>query len=171
MTDTTRPCTLAWVGLGANLGDPHASLDSALAALARLPDSRLEACSSRYRSAPWQAGGPDFINQVARLRTRLSPGALLDALLSIEAAQGRERPYPNAPRTLDLDLLLHGDTRSDSARLTLPHPRMHQRAFVLAPMLELDPAVHLPGLGPARDWLTACGEQRCERLDTKASLP
>ena len=161
----------AYVALGANLGDARATVNAAIEALDHLPQTRLLRASSLYRTAPWEASGPDFINAVAAIETALGAHELLRALQALELQAGRERPYRNAPRTLDLDLLLHGDTRSDSARLTLPHPRMHQRAFVLAPMLELDPAVHLPGLGPARDWLTACGEQRCERLDTKASLP
>jgi 2-amino-4-hydroxy-6-hydroxymethyldihydropteridine diphosphokinase len=159
----------AWIGLGANLGDAQASLDSALAAIAALPHTLIERASSRYRSAPLQASGPDFLNAVVRVRTRLAPLALLDALLAIEAAHGRERSHRNAPRTLDLDLLMHGDTRIDSARLTLPHPRLHERAFVLAPLVELDPALSVPGKGNVADLLDACGDQRCVRLPDRGS--
>ena len=116
----------AWVGLGANLGDPGAALDAALVALAALPATRLLRRSSRWRSAPVDAAGPDFVNAVAEIDTALEPLALLDALHAIEAAHGRERPYRNAPRTLDLDLIQYGDPRTDrdivcdTPRLTLP---------------------------------------------------
>ncbi len=154
----------AWIGLGANLGDTQATLASALHALAMLPGSRLIRVSSHYRSAPVLAQGPDFRNAVALVRTTLAPLALLDHLQSIEAAHGRERPYPNAPRRLDLDLLLHGDSRMASSRLTLPHPRAHLRAFVLAPLCELAPELALPDLGPISILLAACRDQRCERM-------
>lgn len=154
----------AWIGLGANLGDAQATLDSALAAIAALPDTVLEQVSSRYRSAPLQAEGPDFLNAVARVRTRLTPLAMLDALLALETAHGRERSHRNAPRTLDLDLLLHGDARIDSPRLTLPHPRLHERAFVLAPLAELDPRLIVPGVGTVDALLMACRDQACVRL-------
>ncbi len=154
----------AWIGLGANLGDAQSTLDSALAAIGALPDTVLEQASSRYRSAPLQAEGPDFLNAVVRVRTRLAPLALLDALLALETAHGRQRSHRNAPRTLDLDLLLHGDTRTHSARLTLPHPRLHERAFVLAPMAELDPGLIVPGRGPIDALLAACHDQACVRL-------
>ncbi len=149
----------AFVGLGANLGDTRATLDAALAALAGLPGTRLLARSGYYRSAPLDAGGPDYLNAVARLETALDAEALLDALQAIEQAHGRERPYVNAPRTLDLDLLLYGDERIASPRLTVPHPRMRERAFVLLPLLEIAPeradlAAHLP----------AVSGQRVERL-------
>jgi 2-amino-4-hydroxy-6-hydroxymethyldihydropteridine diphosphokinase len=130
----------AFVGLGANLGtDLTATLQSALRALAALPSTRLIAVSRAWRSAPVQALGPDFLNAVALLETGLSPVALLDALQAIETQHGRQRPYPNAPRTLDLDLLLYGDHRLCTDRLTLPHPRLGERAFVLRPLLELAP--------------------------------
>ncbi|RYG27399.1 MAG: 2-amino-4-hydroxy-6-hydroxymethyldihydropteridine diphosphokinase, partial [Burkholderiales bacterium] len=132
-----------------------------LDALAQLPRSRLELVSSLYRSAPVDAGGPDFVNAVAELRTQLAPLALLDALQAIEQQEGRERPFRNAPRTLDLDLLLYGDEAEvhlDSARLTLPHPRMHERAFVLLPLAEIAPQrVEAEALRRVRD-------QRIERL-------
>jgi 2-amino-4-hydroxy-6-hydroxymethyldihydropteridine diphosphokinase len=131
-----------FVGLGANLGDDLAGcLQSAVDALARLPATRLVAVSRIWRSAPVDALGPDYLNAVAQLETTLAPEALLTGLQAIEQQHGRERPYPNAPRTLDLDLLLHGDTQCQSERLTLPHPRLGQRAFVLKPLLELDPTL------------------------------
>ena len=136
-----------FIGLGANLGDAAATLAAALDALRALPGTRLVAQSSRWRSAPIDAGGPDYLNAVVELRTALEPPALLDALQSIEAAHGRQRPYRNAPRTLDLDILAFGDLVVDTPRLTLPHPRLAQRAFALAPLLEIDPALTLPGLG------------------------
>jgi 2-amino-4-hydroxy-6-hydroxymethyldihydropteridine diphosphokinase len=134
----------AYVGLGANLGaDLLATLSQAARELAQLPGTRLVALSSAWRSAPVDAGGPDFLNAVAALDTALAPLVLLDALQAIELAHGRQRPYPNAPRTLDLDLLLYGSIRLDTPRLTLPHPRIQQRAFVLLPLLEI-----APDLGP-----------------------
>lgn len=132
----------AYVGLGANLGDDlGATLVSALRALASLPGTRLGAVSSAWRSAPVEATGPDFLNAVALLETTLEPEALLNALQAIELQHGRLRPYPNAPRTLDLDLLLYGQQHLHTERLTLPHPRLGERAFVLRPLLELNPAL------------------------------
>ena len=161
----------AWIGLGANLGDTPATLDSALSAIAALPDTVLEQVSSFYRSAPLQAEGPDFLNAVARVRTCLTPLALLDALLALETAHGRQRSHHHAPRTLDLDLLMHGDSRIDSARLTLPHPRLHERAFVLAPLAELDPRLIVPGAGTVDVLLTACRDQACVRLADRGGPP
>ena len=149
----------AWIGLGANLGDARAALRAAVRALAALPCTRVLRVSSLYRSAPVDAGGPDYLNAVAELDTPLAPLALLHALQSIEQAAGRERPYRNAPRTLDLDLLLHGDERLDSPELTVPHPRMGERAFVLLPLAEL-----APGLVRAEQ-LAAVAGQRIERVE------
>lgn len=140
MTGEARPELIAYVGLGANLGDPQATLRWALDALAHTPGVRLVQASSLYRSAPVDASGPDFINAVAKIATTLNAMALLHALQAVENTAGRERPYRNAPRTLDLDLLLYGDAQIDSPTLTVPHPRMHQRAFVLLPMQEVAPA-------------------------------
>lgn len=131
----------AFVGLGANLGDAHATLQAALQSLARLPATELLGASRIYRSAPVDAGGPDYLNAVARLSTRSSAPELLAQLQALEAAAGRERPYRNAPRTLDLDLLLYGAARIASDRLTVPHPRWRERAFVLLPLRELAPAL------------------------------
>ena len=154
----------SYIGLGGNLGDARATVQSGLDALAQLPGCTLVATSSLYRSAPVEAGGPDFINAVAALDTRLDAQALLTALQAIELAHGRQRPFRNAPRTLDLDLLLHGEQVLDTPTLVLPHPRLHQRAFVLRPLLELAPALSAPGLGALAAHLAACAEQRIERL-------
>ncbi|MFZ4757561.1 MAG: 2-amino-4-hydroxy-6-hydroxymethyldihydropteridine diphosphokinase [Burkholderiaceae bacterium] len=152
----------AWVGLGANLGERQPTLDAAIAALAALPDTRLVARSGLWASPPHDATGPDYLNAVARLDTRLSAQALLAAMQSIEARFGRERPYPNAPRTLDLDLLLAGDAILVEPSLVVPHPRLHQRAFVLRPMAEIDPDVVVPGHGPVRQCLQRVADQRCD---------
>jgi 2-amino-4-hydroxy-6-hydroxymethyldihydropteridine diphosphokinase len=158
----------AYVGLGANLGDAPATVLAAWQALAELPQTTAVARSALYRSAPIDATGPDFINAVAALDTALAPLALLDALQALELRFGRERPYRNAPRTLDLDLLLHGEAPWATERLQLPHPRAHQRAFVLRPLLELDPGLSLPGLGPAAHWLAGVADQPIERLSETA---
>ena len=134
-----REPVTAFIGLGANLGDAQRALRQALQGLAQLPDSELVASSRIYRSAPVDAAGPDYLNAVAQLRTRLPAPQLLAHLQSLEQAAGRERPYRNAPRTLDLDLLLYGDARIASAALTVPHPRLRERAFVLLPLAELAP--------------------------------
>src|SRR5690606_37042151 len=122
-----------------NLGDRAATLRAALAAMAALPGTRLVRTSSLYRSAPVDAGGPDYLNAVAELCTTLAPQALLDALQAIEQASGRERPYRNAPRTLDLAFLRFGDQVVTAPALTVPHPRLRERAFVLLPLAELAP--------------------------------
>ena len=133
----------AFVALGANLGDAVQTLQQALQDLASLPCTQLVRASSFYRTAPWQASGPDFINAVAHLHTELSPHALLSELQALENRAGRQRPYPNAPRTLDLDIVCMqsatGPVGVDDAQLTLPHPRMTQRAFVLVPLAEIAP--------------------------------
>lgn len=134
-----REPVTAFVALGANLGDAAGTLRDAVRALANTSGVSGVRCSRLYRSAPVDATGPDFINAVAEVQTVLTAPALLDALQAIENAAGRERPYRNAPRTLDLDLLLYGSARIVSPRLTVPHPRMAQRAFVLLPLAELAP--------------------------------
>jgi 2-amino-4-hydroxy-6-hydroxymethyldihydropteridine diphosphokinase len=157
------------VALGANLGDLHATLDAACAALRGLPGSRWVAESARYRSAPIDSSGPEYLNSVVALDVLddhpRAPWDLLAALQAIEQRHGRERPYRNAPRTLDLDLLLWGERVIDDPLLTVPHPRLHLRAFVLRPLLDLAPDLVLPGRGPARDHLPAVADQVIERLD------
>jgi 2-amino-4-hydroxy-6-hydroxymethyldihydropteridine diphosphokinase len=156
---------VAYIGLGANLGEPRQQLTEALTAMSGLPETRLAAHSSFYRSAPLgYADQPEFVNAVAALDTRLTPGALLEGLQGIERRQGRERSFPNAPRTLDLDLLLYGEEIIARPGLTVPHPRMHQRAFVLKPLLELAPDAVIPGKGPALPYLAACADQSAERI-------
>lgn len=135
-----RPAVTAYVALGANLGDAAQTLRDALASLDHTPGIRLIKASSLYRTAPIESSGPDYVNAVAEVSTTLTAPDLLTALQAIETAAGRERPYRNAPRTLDLDLLLYGDARIDSPTLTVPHPRMGERAFVLVPLNEVVPA-------------------------------
>ena len=130
---------IAYIGLGANLGDPVAQVKSAIAALAQLPGTSLQQVSRLYRSAPHEASGPEFINAVAALQTERTPLDLLHDLQVIEQKAGRERPYRNAPRTLDLDLLFYGEELLNTPELTLPHPRWRERAFVLRPLAELAP--------------------------------
>jgi 2-amino-4-hydroxy-6-hydroxymethyldihydropteridine diphosphokinase len=158
---------LAYVGLGANLGDPAAALRAAQESLAFLPQTQLHRVSSVYRTAPIDALGPDFLNAVAVLETRLTPDELLTELQRIEAEHGRERPYRNAPRTLDLDLLLYGDATVASPRLTVPHPRLHERAFALVPLAEVAPAdLVIPGRGTLRQLLTHVAGQRIQKEAT-----
>ena len=154
----------AFIGLGANLGDPRRSVEEALAEIAALPQTRLLRRSSLYRTAPVEAGGPDYVNAVAEVETVLAPFELLRALLAIEQAHGRRRSGRNAPRTLDLDLLLHGDTIIETLELTLPHPRLHQRAFVLEPLLEVAPGLVVDGLGELEPRRRAAAGQRIEKL-------
>jgi len=130
---------MACVAFGANLGDAVATVQHALRDVAGLPQTQLVKASSLYRSAPYEAQGPDFINAVALLHTQLSPLALLHALQALELKSGRERPYINAPRTLDLDVIFYGDLTLATPELTLPHPRWHERAFVLQPLAEVLP--------------------------------
>jgi dihydropteroate synthase len=133
------------VGLGANLGDARATLAWAVQELAAHPAVALQRVSSLYRTRPVDAEGPDYLNAVALLTTSLDPHALLGLLQGLEQQAGRERPYRNAPRTLDLDLLLFGQRELNTDHLTLPHPRMHQRRFVLEPLAEVAPHLHVPG--------------------------
>ncbi len=153
-----------YIGLGANLGDARATLAAVFEALERLPGCRAAGRSGIYLSAPVDAEGPDFFNAVVALDSGLSPLELLTALQDIELAHGRLRPYVNAPRTLDLDLLIHGDEVQVTPRLTLPHPRLHLRAFVLEPLSELAPDLQLPGLPPLDELRRACADQRIRRL-------
>ena len=136
---THRKPVTAYIALGANLGNAAASLRAAMAAIAGLPGTQSERRSALYRTAPVDSSGPDYLNAVQQVRTTLSAPALLKALQQIELAAGRERPYRNAPRTLDLDILLYGDARINSPHLQVPHPRMGERAFVLVPLAEIAP--------------------------------
>ena len=154
----------AYVALGANIGDPTATVLAAFAALANLADSRVVHTSSLYRTAPvGLKNQPDFINAVAMLETGLAPEELLDALLDLETRFGRVRRDRNGPRTLDLDLLLYDDIELDLPRLTLPHPRLHLRAFVLHPLAEIALGLVIPGRGSVAAWLPAVANQRIVR--------
>ena len=147
-----RDPVTAFIALGANLGDARQAVEDALQALDRLPDTRVSARSRLYCTAPHEATGPDFINAVALVDTALSPLDLLHALQALEVQAGRERPYRHAPRTLDLDLIFHGDAQLDTPALTLPHPRWQERAFVLWPLAEICPErVTLAMLDAVRD--------------------
>jgi len=160
----------AYVGLGANLGDPLAQMRAAVAALAKLPTTTVAGVSSVYRSAPvGYLDQPDFFNAVVALDTGLSPQALLDALLEIEHEGGRTREFRNAPRLIDLDLLLHGERVVDEPQLTIPHPRMVDRAFVLLPLAELDPCCVVPGAGPLEALARAVSAQAIGRIGALAA--
>ena len=158
--------TLAHVAIGSNLDDPRAQVLGAFDELGRLPHTRVVRKSSLYRSAPLgYASQPAFINAVAALETALPAERLLAELQAIEARHGRRRSFANAPRTLDLDLLLFGNLEIATHTLVVPHPRMHERAFVLKPLLEISPHADIPGRGAARPFLAACGAQQVERID------
>ena len=154
----------AYIGLGANLGNPARQVLSAIERLSALPGTRLAGQSGLYRTAPVEACGEDYINAVVRLLTALLPETLLDRLQEIENDFGRQRPFRNAPRTLDLDLLLYGSLQMQTPRLTLPHPRMAERAFVLVPLLEIAPEITIPGKGDAKTCLNAVSLQPVTRL-------
>jgi 2-amino-4-hydroxy-6-hydroxymethyldihydropteridine diphosphokinase len=160
MNDVRR----AFIGVGANLGFSRDAVLNALADLSRLPSTEFVAASSLYLSEPIDASGPDFINAAAELETELSATDLLAHLWSLEKIAGRVRTERNAPRTLDLDLLLYGEETIKTDLLTVPHPRLAERAFVLEPLVELDPALFIPGKGKARDLLAGLTGQRVTRL-------
>ncbi|HFD81104.1 MAG TPA: 2-amino-4-hydroxy-6-hydroxymethyldihydropteridine diphosphokinase [Gammaproteobacteria bacterium] len=162
MTEVT-----AYIGLGSNLQEPRAQLRSALEALAELPQGRLAAVSSLYRSAPMgPQDQPDYLNAVARIETALEPEPLLDTLQAIERAQGRVRTRRWGPRTLDLDLLLYGERIIDSERLSVPHPGLAERDFVLCPLAELDAGLEIPGQGPVQQLLACCPSDGLTRVGT-----
>ncbi len=154
---------IAFIGLGSNLSGPREQISRALQALDSLPHTKVLAQSSLYRSAPVGfLEQPDFINAVAKLETALNPRALLDALLNLERECGRTREFRNAPRTLDLDVLLYDDLRYHEHGLTIPHPQMHLRAFVLQPLLEIAPDCAIPGIGSVKEALQGCRQQELE---------
>ena len=157
---------VAFIGLGSNLADPVAQVSHALEALGSLPRTRVIRRSSLYRSAPvGYLEQPDFINAVAQVETGLGPRALLDTLLALEHECGRTREFSNAPRTLDLDVLLYDDLIHHEHGLTIPHPQMHLRAFVLQPLLEIAPGCLIPGVGSATEAALRCKGQTLERLE------
>lgn len=153
VTQHPSPVT-AFVALGSNLGNPEEQVKAGLRELAALPETRLTGASSLYRSAPvGYRDQPDFVNAVARIETTLRPRALLDHLLAIERRHGRVRDFPNAPRTLDLDIVSYGDLAVHEPGLTIPHPRMRERAFVVVPLAEIAPEAVVPGLGSVKEIL------------------
>jgi len=155
----------AFIGLGSNLAQPSIQVLQAMQAIDRLPQTRVVARSSLYRSAPvGYLQQPDFINAVVRVETALAPLALLQALLALEQESGRTREFQNAPRTLDLDVLLYDDIQHHEHGLTVPHPQMHKRAFVLQPLLEIAPECVIPGVGSAAAAMHYCQDQQLEKL-------
>jgi 2-amino-4-hydroxy-6-hydroxymethyldihydropteridine diphosphokinase len=155
----------AFVGLGSNLADPRTQVLQAMRELDALPQVHVVRRSSLYRSAPvGYLDQPDFINAVVQLQTSLAPHALLDALLALEQRCGRTREFVNAPRTLDLDVLLYDGLQHHEHGLTIPHPQMHLRAFVLQPLLEIAPDCIIPGIGTAADMARKCTDQRLEKI-------
>ena len=156
--------TIAYIGIGANLGDAATSVRNAIAHLGALQDTTLTGQSDFFITAPIDAEGNDFVNSVARIETSLMPETLMTELLRIEQEAGRERPHRNAPRTLDLDLLLYGEKRIHTEGLTIPHPRMTERAFVLIPLLQIDPFVVIPGKGPAHAFVPHVSGQAIRKL-------
>lgn len=155
----------AYVALGSNLDDPLAQVRAGAQALGKLPGTRLVCCSSLYRTAPvGVTEQPDFINAVCEVDTSLPTGTLLQALLGIERTHGRQRDIPGGPRTLDLDLLLYGELACHEPGLTLPHPRLHERAFVLYPLSEIAPGLNIPGRGQVETLRAGCAGQAIERL-------
>ena len=157
--------TRAYIGIGSNLDEPQAQVARAFDELAGLPQTRLSRRSSLYRTAPMgHAAQPDFINAVAALDTELGALDLLGELQAIERRHDRQRSFRNAPRSLDLDLLLYGDACIDEPQLTVPHPRLHERAFVLQPLAEIAPQLRIPGQGGIDQWLKACAAQKIERI-------
>jgi 2-amino-4-hydroxy-6-hydroxymethyldihydropteridine diphosphokinase len=153
-----------YVGIGSNLGDARDNVERALQQLDRLPDTRRTGQSSLFRTAPLEADGGDYVNAVARLDTRLTPQELLQELQAIELGHGRERPYPNAPRTLDLDILLYDRKIISTESLIVPHPRLTQRAFVLIPLLQIDPLIAIPGKGPAHTFVPGVAGQIISKI-------
>ncbi len=159
------PATVtAYIGLGSNLGDAIDNVTRAMTRLAAMPMSKLDLQSSLFCSAPVDAEGDDFVNAVVRLQTGLTAFDLLCELQQIESDFGRERPYVNAPRTLDLDILLYGDQIINSAALVVPHPRLAQRAFALIPLLQIEPFATIPGLGPAHSFVPDVVHQKISKV-------
>lgn len=150
---------LSYIGLGANLGDAPATLKRAIARIAALDQCSLHAQSGLFRTAPIDADGADYTNAVVAVHTRYCAEELLTQLQAIEQDFGRTRDYYHAPRTLDLDILLYGDETIDLPHLQIPHPRMHQRAFVLLPLVQIEADAHIPGKGKARDFLEQVANQ------------
>ena len=166
MTESGAGLTPAYIALGANLGQPEEQVRAAFEELAMLPSTRLLAVSSLYRSAPvGYVEQPDFVNAVAAIETALAPRALLDALLDIERRYGRVRDFPNAPRTLDLDIALYGEREIDEPGLRIPHPRLAERAFVVVPLAEIAADARVPGHGRVGDLARAADRATLTRIE------
>ncbi|MES2024848.1 MAG: 2-amino-4-hydroxy-6-hydroxymethyldihydropteridine diphosphokinase [Pseudomonadota bacterium] len=160
----SKPQITAYIGIGSNLGDAEGNVLRALNELDQLPTTQVNGQSSLFRTAPIDSSGDDYINAVARVSTNLSAEELLQALLALEQTFGRERPYFNAPRTLDLDVLLYGDEIIATPTLSVPHPRMTARAFVLIPLLQIDPFIIIPGQGAAHQFIPAVADQAIRKI-------
>jgi 2-amino-4-hydroxy-6-hydroxymethyldihydropteridine diphosphokinase len=163
--------TVAYLGLGANLGDARQTLKDAVVCLAQQHTITVLAKSSLYRTAPIDAGGDDYLNLVVKLETTMPVRHLLALCHKIEHQFGRERPFRNAPRTLDLDILLYGEHAIDEPDLIVPHPRMTERAFVLVPLVEIEPALIIPQRGRAESFLAAVADQRIEKMKSACQCP
>jgi 2-amino-4-hydroxy-6-hydroxymethyldihydropteridine diphosphokinase len=161
MSGAQTPC---YIGIGANLGDAQETVRRTIELLGELPQTRLAAQSSLFSTAPIDSSGDDYVNAVVRIDTQLQPLELLHALQAIEQDFGRERPYRNAPRTLDLDILLYGQQVITSEKLAVPHPRMTERAFVLIPLLQLDPFITIPKQGPAHAFVPGVAGQAIRKI-------
>ena len=161
----SNKATTAYIGIGANLGDARATVNYAIAKLGELPHTRATQVSSLFLSDPIDSSGDDYINAVLEIETQLDAHQLLDQLQALELACGRERPYRNAPRTLDLDLLLYGTDVIDTERLSVPHPRMTERAFVLIPLLQLDPFIQIPNKGAAHQFAPSVAHQGIQKIN------
>ena len=163
----TAPVVSAWIGIGSNLDTPEEHVRRAADALDAIESTHLVTCSRLYRSPPWGAvGQPDFVNAVAHLTTARTARLLLEALLRIERAHGRRRDVGRwGPRTLDLDLLVYGDQIIDESDLRVPHPHIGERAFVLLPLVEIAPALLIPGIGKAADALARIDASSCVAID------
>jgi 2-amino-4-hydroxy-6-hydroxymethyldihydropteridine diphosphokinase len=155
---------VAYVGIGSNLGDARGNVQRAILRLEKLPGTRLLGQSNLFITAPIDAGGDDYVNAVAGIETALPAAVLLQELQAIEQEFGRERPYRNAPRTLDLDILLYGQQKISTESLTVPHPRLTERAFALIPLLQLDPFVAIPGKGPAHSFVPGVAGQAIKKV-------
>jgi len=160
-----------YIGIGANLGNARATVREAIDRLAQIAGCKLMMASSLYSSAPIESSGDDYVNAVAGLQTSLSAQQLLNALQAIELAFGRERPYRNAPRTLDLDVLLYGTEKIATKTLVVPHPRMTERAFVLLPLIQIAPDIDIPGHGSAVDLLDSVKNQAIFQLAESKLAP
>jgi|SRR5450830_16623 len=169
---TSKPKHRAFIALGSNLQNPELQLRTTINELNALPQTKLIKVSSLYKTAPvGYDKQPDFINAVAEIDTTLSAPALLAALLELENAHGRERPFPNAPRVLDLDLLLFDDVAMQTNTLTLPHPRMHLRGFVMQPLAEIAPDLIIPNIGKVRDIALSCADQSVVKMHDPDKKP